>query len=261
MIFGGEFIAGIDLVDVCLWLFTTFFIGLVFYLQRESRREGYPLESETTGKPEPTSGLFMPPAKTFRLPHGQGDRTFVEGKHDRRDHALTPTAPWPGSPFEPTGDPMQDGVGPASYAEREDIPDLTLDGQTRIAPLRVCEGFHVAEADLNPIGLPVICCDGKSGGTVADMWVDRSEAIFRYIEVETGTEEASNRVLVPIAFTAKNSGRKPNIGLWAVTSDQLAAAPKGKAPDVVTRLEEDKISGYYGGGTLYATAERIEPVL
>ncbi|MEL7454246.1 MAG: hypothetical protein AAGJ50_12835, partial [Pseudomonadota bacterium] len=44
MIFGGEYVDGIDLVDISLWLFTIFFIGLVFYLQAESRREGYPEE-------------------------------------------------------------------------------------------------------------------------------------------------------------------------------------------------------------------------
>ncbi|MEM9842223.1 MAG: photosynthetic reaction center subunit H, partial [Pseudomonadota bacterium] len=40
MIFGGEFVQGIDLVDVSLWLFTLFFFGLIFYLRREDRREG-----------------------------------------------------------------------------------------------------------------------------------------------------------------------------------------------------------------------------
>jgi photosynthetic reaction center H subunit len=29
----------------------------------------------------------------------------------------------------------------------------------------------------------------------------------------------------------------------------------------VTLLEEDKISGYYGGGTLYADPSRSEPIL
>ena len=38
MLFRGEFVPGIDLVDVCLWLFVIFFIGLIAYLQREATR-------------------------------------------------------------------------------------------------------------------------------------------------------------------------------------------------------------------------------
>ncbi|MGA1372932.1 MAG: hypothetical protein ACO3Z6_15180, partial [Pseudomonadales bacterium] len=40
MIFSGEFVNGIDLVDVCLWAFTIFFLWLIYYLQREGMREG-----------------------------------------------------------------------------------------------------------------------------------------------------------------------------------------------------------------------------
>jgi len=37
--------------------------------------------------------------------------------------------------------------------------------------------------------------------------------------------------------------------------------PVTKSPDQVTKLEEDKISGYYGAGTLYAVPSRQEPIL
>ena len=32
-------------------------------------------------------------------------------------------------------------------------------------------------------------------------------------------------------------------------------------PDVVTRLEEDRICAFYSGGHLYATADRAEPLV
>lgn len=262
MIFGGEFIAGIDLVDVCLWLFTTFFIALVFYLQREARREGYPVEDDVTGKIESTDPLFFPGERTFKLMHGKEDVTFAMGPRDTRELALKQTSKIPGSPFVPTGNPMADGVGPSSYAERAEYPDLTLDGQSRIAPLRVCEGhYYVHPGQQSPIGMSVYCCDGKKGGEVVDLWVDRSEAIFRYMEIETGTEEASNRVIVPIAFTNKKGGQHPKVLIPSVTAELLAQAPKPAHPDVMTRREEDQISGYYGGGWLYATPDRIEPLL
>jgi photosynthetic reaction center H subunit len=37
--------------------------------------------------------------------------------------------------------------------------------------------------------------------------------------------------------------------------------PALKSPDRVTLLEEEKIMAYYGAGTLYATADRQEPLL
>ena len=37
--------------------------------------------------------------------------------------------------------------------------------------------------------------------------------------------------------------------------------PGIRNPDSVTLLEEDKIMAYYGGGTLYATPQRQEPLL
>jgi photosynthetic reaction center H subunit len=37
--------------------------------------------------------------------------------------------------------------------------------------------------------------------------------------------------------------------------------PALRNPDVVTLLEEDKIVGFYGGGTLYALPSRTEPLL
>ena len=45
------------------------------------------------------------------------------------------------------------------------------------------------------------------------------------------------------------------------TSTQFAQVPGTRNPDAVTLLEEDKIMAYYGGGVLYATAARQEPLL
>jgi photosynthetic reaction center H subunit len=34
-----------------------------------------------------------------------------------------------------------------------------------------------------------------------------------------------------------------------------------KSPNQITKLEEEKISAYYGGGILYASQDRIDPLL
>ena len=45
----------------------------------------------------------------------------------------------------------------------------------------------------------------------------------------------------------------------AITKDHFADVPRVKTPGQITRLEEDKIQAYYGGGYMYATPERSEP--
>jgi photosynthetic reaction center H subunit len=260
MFFSDQFVQGIDLVDIALWAFTIFFVFLVVYLQREGTREGYPMEEDTTGRKEHTGIFFFPPKKTYKLPHGRGTIEQSFGAGDTRPLALKRTAAWPGAPFAPTGDPMRDGVGPASWAERADVVDLTGEGLPRITPYRVNPGYYVPKPDLDPRGCPVLGLDGKVAGTVVDLWVDRSEAIIRYLEVEVSVDGSGRRVLLPMPFCIVNKGKK-RIEVDAVTAAHFAHVPGTKDADSVTRREEDMISGYYGGGKLYATPQRAEPWL
>ena len=43
-------LSNIDVTELAMYLFTIFFFGLILYLRREDRREGYPLEEDTTGR-------------------------------------------------------------------------------------------------------------------------------------------------------------------------------------------------------------------
>lgn len=260
MIFGGEFVNGIDLVDVFLWAFTLFFFGLIFYLRREDRREGYPLEADTTGRLEDSGVLWYAPKKTFTLPHGAGTVSVPHGKRDERQHAMKRMAVWPGAPYTPTGDPLQDGVGPAAFAERNDTPDLADDGRNRIAPTRLGDGFEVARQDADPRGMTVIAGDGVDVGTVVDLWVDRSEAVVRYLELNIGDEAIPHHILLPMPF-AKINRSKNSVEVDAIFAKHFPNVPKTKSSDAVTRREEDQISGYYGGGKLYASRERLESLL
>ncbi len=259
-IFNGEFVKGVDLVDVCLWAFTILFLALIFYLQRESAREGYPSEDDMSGRTEKPGMFFFPPKKEFKLPHGRGTKSFSYGPADKRDHALKRTAPWAGSPFEPTGNPMLAGVGPGSFAERDDVTDLTDDGRDRITPFRLNAGYTVPPQDFDPRGHPVVGADGVVGGTVVDLWVDRSEAVIRYFEVDVDNDGTSSRVLVPVPFCVLSKARQ-RVTVDAILGAQFRHVPKTKSPDQVTRLEEDMISAYYGAGKLYATPKRAEPLL
>jgi hypothetical protein len=42
---GTEFFGNFDLASAAIWLFYIFFAGLIYYLQTENMREGYPLET------------------------------------------------------------------------------------------------------------------------------------------------------------------------------------------------------------------------
>lgn len=175
---------------------------------------------------------------------------------------LEPVDGYNGSAFVPTGDPMVDGVGPASWAERADVPDLTAHGKPKIIPMRVATDFSIAEGDPDPRGLPVKGCDDVVAGTITDLWVDRAEPQVRYYDVTLAN--GGRTVLLPVPFVAW-----PNFGLFgldhvrvkAITAAQFAAVPATKSQSQITLLEEDKICAYYGGGHLYATPDRSQPLL
>jgi len=57
-----------DFAQICVYLFWFFFAGLIYYLRREDKREGYPLESG--GRPITVQGYPpAPPPRPRRAPH------------------------------------------------------------------------------------------------------------------------------------------------------------------------------------------------
>ena len=279
-----------DVAQIVLYAFWIFFAGLIIYLRREDKREGYPLESDRLhvkvvgfpGLPEP---------KSFVLPHGGGTR-YVPRQEARETVNATPIAPWPGAPLQPNGDPMLAGVGPGSFADRPDVPDLTFEGTPKIIPMRVATDYAVAHQDLDPRGLPVLGADDVVGGTVKDIWVDQSEPQIRYLEValplaavepepapvvaapadsEVGAEAApapaptpvrrapvAETVLLPMNFVHVNRKAR-NLKVNAILGRHFINVPRLAQPNQVTLREEDKICAYYAGGTLYAKAGRADP--
>ena len=256
---GVEFFGNFDLASAAIWLFYIFFAGLIFYLQTENMREGYPLEDDD-GAEAPNQGPFpVPNPKTFDLPHGRGSVTVPspenEAAHRREDLALARTSKAAGSPYVPTGDPMADGVGPASWAPRRDEPELDGHGHVKIRPMATLSDFaHTAGRD--PRGKAVVSGDGEVVGRVTDMWVDIPESMVRYLEMDVNPEGQGNMRLIPINLCRIQSDRVVVKSLYA---HNFAGIPATKVKDAVTLLEEDKITAYYAGGTLYASEKRLEP--
>jgi photosynthetic reaction center H subunit len=246
-----------DVAQIVLYVFWIFFAGLVFYLHREDKREGYPLESSSASGRYPIQGFpAIPKPKTYKLP---GGKTVQAPKPERDTRTILAKASSPavGSPLIPTGNPLLDAVGPGAYAMRDNHPDLMVDGTPLILPLRAAPGFEVASEDPDPIGMDVVGADGVIGGTVSDVWVDRAEPQIRYLEVAVTT---GRTVLLPIHFSRFNPASR-RVNVKSILGSQFATAPTLANPDQVTMLEEEKITAYYGGGTLYATPARSEPLI
>jgi photosynthetic reaction center H subunit len=252
----GAITGYIDVAQLVLYAFWFFFFGLVFWLHRENKREGYPLESDRSKYLKVQGFPTVPPKKTYLMPHGGGTRTAPKPEPEYPALAAEPVAPWPGAPLTPTGNPLVDGVGPAAYAIRPEVPDLDHHGRARIVPMRVATEFSIAERDPDPRGKPVYGADGKQGATVVEVWVDRSEPQVRYFEIDVGGRNA----LLPINFTrVSRDGERVKVA--SINSDQFADVPGLANPDQVTLQEEDKIVAYFGGGHLYAKPARTEPLL
>jgi photosynthetic reaction center H subunit len=251
----GAITGYIDVAQIVLYLFWIFFACLIIYLQFESRREGYPLDDGRFGYRGALFFPSLPEKKTFIMPDGS-KRVVPEGP-DERPIAAKPTGPDIDMPIEPTGNPMVDGVGPAAWAEREDVPDMTSHGAPRIAPMRVATDFFVIEGNTDPRGMKVVAADEQEAGTIADIWVDQAESLIRYLEVELS---GGGRRLLPmtLARVEKSKGR---VAVKSILSTQFDTVPTTKNPEQVTLLEEDKIQAYYTGGHFYATPQRNWPLV
>ncbi|MEY4712535.1 MAG: Reaction center protein chain [Pseudomonadota bacterium] len=241
----------VDVAQLVLYAFWAFFAGLIYYLARENHREGYPMDPGRENGPKIT-GWPVPEAKTFKLEDG---REFSAPDVNRPDgsYSAQPAHRFNGAPLEPVGDPLLAGVGPGAWAARADIPDMH-EGHAKIVPLRVAADHGVSPRDTDPRGLPVHGADGEVAGTVTDLWIDQCEMMFRYLEVQV---PAGHRVLLPIAFARI---RKDEVAVQALLGAQFGNVPRTRSDAQITLLEEEKISAYYGAGTLYATPARQEPL-
>ena len=245
--FFGDF----DLASLAIWGFWIFFAGLVYYLQTENMREGYPLEMED-GSVAPNQGPFpVPGPKTFVTYLGRTVTVpSVENElaHKRDSLAIEKVAVGEGFPQVPTGDAMRDGVGPASWTPREDVPEMNAHGEPKIVPMAHHGDFFVS-AGQDPRGLPVLSKDDQVVAKVADMWIDPAEHEVRYLELELDPAHGAGRRLVPMQL-ARVKARWVKVS--SLHSSRFDGVPQIRIPGQVSKLEEEKITGWYAGGTLYS---------
>ncbi len=257
----GAITGYIDVAQLVLYAFWIFFAGLVLYLIRENKREGYPLVApDRVGSRVTVEGFPPTPnKKSFHLQDG----SVVMVPRDETREPLNALAVFraQGSPLMPKGEPLTAGIGPGAWANRADVPDHAYDDQLpKIVPLRAAPSFFLAWEDPDVRGYAVIGSDGVEAGTVADAWIDRSEVVIRYLEVQLALADAAHHVLVPMNFLSIDNKHR-RIRVDYVSSEQFALAPVTKAADSVTLLEEDKVVAFYAAGGMFGAPRRLGPVL
>lgn len=248
---GVTFFGNFDLASLAIWGFWLFFAALVYYLQTENMREGYPLEMED-GSTSPNQGPFpLPKPKTFKTPDGREvtvPSAENEAAHRRDSLAIDKVAVGEGFPQVPTGDPMVDGVGPASWVPRQDVPEVNAHGHPKIGPMAGKEDFTLS-AGRDPRGMPVLSKDDQVVAHCTDMWIDEAEQEVRYLEIELEAEHGSGKRLVPMTM-ARVQPRWIMVG--SLHSSRFDGVPQVRTAGQITKLEEEKVSAWYAGGTLYS---------
>lgn len=251
----GAITSYVDVAQLVLYAFWIFFFSLCVWLVRENRREGYPLETWDGRSAE--GWVPMPEPKTYLLADGtevQAPRPVPPARPLKADrlHGSEGTA------IEPVGNPLLAGVGPGVWNERSDKPLTDFHGDIAIRPLSYFTDFSVSDKDPDPRGMTVYDAEGDPAGTVRDLWLDHTEMMFRYLEVEVPAGGGTRRVLLPVTFARITRDR---VDVRALLASQFADIPGTKSADSVTLLEEERITAYYGAGTLYATPARAEPLV
>jgi photosynthetic reaction center H subunit len=107
--------------------------------------------------------------------------------------------------------------------------------------------------------MTVLGADRAAAGVVSDVWVDKAEYLIRYLEVELAAVPGK-RVLLPMPMAVVDKSRR-QVKVDAILAPQFVNVPTLSNPDQVTLDEEERVTAYYGGGYLYATPARLEPLL
>jgi len=233
-----EFTQYIDLAQITLYLFWIFFFGLIYWLRKEDRREGYPLEKDNPRIVGATSNLLFPSPKRFLLPDGS-HYMAPDFQRDTRDIAAERTARSGGSTLEPTGDPMLDGVGPAAWADRHDEPELGREGHPAVVPLRAAPDFRVS-AGPDVRGWPVIAGDGEVAGTVSEIWVDRLDMLIRYLEVELADPDAAEAAAEASASDDSESDEEQAVATTAAAAEASADEEEEASADEEEEASADE---------------------
>lgn len=244
----GVFTTQIDLAQVLIAAFVLFWFGLVWYIHREDKREGYPLEEAIpTVRHSIVGWPDAPPPKTYtRL---EGTTVTLPHEYERRELKAKPRDLYPGAPLYPVGEPLLAGIGPGAYTLRRDEPFLLHDGTPALQPIRKTPHLKCVDPDMDPRGMRALGSDFADAGLCVDVWFDDESKVPRYLEVELN--DGAGRRLVPIFYCSIRAGSS-GFRCDAITGAQFKLAPTIRMPDIITAREEDRVNGFWAGGHMYS---------
>ena len=106
--------------------------------------------------------------------------------------------------------------------------------------------------------MSVIAGDKTDVGKISDMWIDEAEQMVRYLEVELDASCGEGKRLIPMTMSRISAN---GVTVRSLFGKHFNSVPKHASDTQVTMLEEEKICGYYAGGTMYASEERMGPLI
>jgi len=240
----------IDVAFLCVVAFVIFFLGLVYHLRQEDKREGYPLLSLRGGS-KPRVALMegfppLPRPKTFHLPHGHG--TVTVPRRDPPEHLRNVEGrPVYGTPLDATN-PLDVGIGPAAWQpDKPTYPDLTFEGDPKIISLNAHPAYYINSGDPDPRGLLLYGLDREPVGRIVDIWFNQAEYDARYFSY--AIDGRIGQFLAPVflcVLDMKNKMARVN----TLTARQLRNNPV-RAGEVISWRDEDRVNAYFAGGVLY----------
>lgn len=245
----GNVVGNLDVAILAVIAFVLFFLGLVYHLRQEDKREGYPMEITVgTGKVRHSEGFPpMPKPKLFYRPH---DRGVVSAPREREAPVFPDGAKYQAEGYPMTAeDPLGQALGTAAHPDRHDLADLNVLGEPKIVPLSEWDEYHVADGDVDPRGWPIVSNDGVEVGFIKDLWFNRAEFFLRYFEFEIPGEERTR--MAPLFFCKVKTKAKV-VEAFTLNADDLRRTPITGTVEYITMLEEDRVNAFFAGGRLYS---------
>jgi len=131
-----------------------------------------------------------------------------------------------------------------SWSSQTDDDPMALWPLSRLTTLT---GYDVAPGEVDIRGWLVIADDGFRVGRIRDLVVDLDSLFVRYLEVELdrhlNSSVLSNRAIIPVAC-ARVSAHRKHVNLRAITSRELAHAPRAK-PQAMSPSDEALLRRFY----------------
>ena len=255
----GQISNQLDIPTLASWAFVLFFVGLVFWLQRQSKREGYPLRASPFTA-ELMDGFPPPPVQPLTYILNEGGTTEAPHYYEQAPTSAKPMHFFDGTPFLPLGNPLLAGIGPGSWVMKRDEPARTEEGHLALQPLRALPGWSIQKVDSDPRGMTVYDWRWAEVGRVCDVWIDRGSKIITLFEVEMNADIHAGRVLVPIFHTVIREKTR-RIRVTALWAHQFADVPMPAAAEIITGPEEERLNAYYSAGRFYRGDPTIAPAL